>query len=348
MPRQTGWACALLVAFATTPAADEVRLTNGDRVTGTIAEVRDGKLSMKSEVLGQLSIPMDRVATFSTDAPIEIHLRDGTVVRHAVGGGPDGEIRTAGDDRAIALTAVEAVNPKWGRWSGSVSAGALVTRGNTKNESVNVAIETIRRTKRDRLSLGANYLYARQEDEAGTSDTTADAWRLRGQYDYFVTKRLYPYARMYVERDRPAEVLLRLIPGAGLGYEWFQGPPYFLASEGGLAWLYEESDCENDPPPAAPQCAARTITDDRISARVAYRTHWIPREGLTLFHDLEYFPSLEDAGEFFLNADAGLRVSLWAGLFGELKAEWRHDQTPAPDTERNDYRYLVNLGWAFE
>ena len=53
-------------------------------------------------------------------------------------------------------------------------------------------------------------------------------------------------------------------------------------------------------------------------------------------------------GMGFFNADAGLRVSLFAGLFSELKAEWRHDQTPAPDAERNDYRYLVNIGWAFQ
>ena len=84
-----------------------------------------------------------------------------------------------------------------------------------------------------------------------------------------------------------------------------------------------------------------------MSARLAYGTSWLPREGLTLFHNLEGYPSLEDAGDFFLNADAGLRVAVWEGLFSELKAEWRHDQTPAPDAERNDYRYLFNVGWAF-
>jgi hypothetical protein len=152
---------------------------------------------------------------------------------------------------------------------------------------------------------------------------------------------------MYVERDRPAEVRLRLIPGAGMGYEWSQGPGYFLNTEAGLAWRHEELDCKNDPPPAAPRCGSRTSTNERFSARLGYGTRWIPRRGLTLFHDLEDLPSLEDPGDFFVSGDAGMRVALWAGLFAELKAEWRHDQTPAPDTKRNDYRYLANLGWAF-
>jgi hypothetical protein len=159
-------------------------------VTGTISHVRDGTLSMKSEVLGDLSIPMDKVATFSTDAAIEIHLTEGAVVTGAVEPGGDGEIRTAERPEPIALATVSAVNPGWGRWSGSASAGALVTRGNSQTESFNATIDAVRRTARDRLTLGASYLYARQKDENGVAETTTDAWRLRGQYDYFLGKRL--------------------------------------------------------------------------------------------------------------------------------------------------------------
>lgn len=343
--------CALVAALATTAAADEVHLLNGDRLTGRIVDVRDGTLSLSSDVLGDLAIPMKAIATFATDEPVEIHLSDGAVLRQTVATGDDGEVRTTGnagvDAQAVPLAAIAAVNPRYGRWSGSVSAGALIARGNTETENANAAVEAVRRGERDRLSLGASYLYARQENDAGDEETTTDAWRVRGQYDYFVTKRLYPYGRFYVERDRPAEVLLRLIPGAGLGYEWFQGPAYFLATEGGLAWLHEELDCENDPPPAPPRCTERSVTDEHVSARLAYQTRWIAREGLVLFHDLEYFPSLEDTSDFFLTAGAGVRISLVAGLFSELRLEWRHDQTPAPDAERNDYRYLLNVGWAF-
>lgn len=352
MRRAMGWVC-VLVALAITPArSDEVRLTNGDRLTGTIVDVRDGAMKLTSDVLGDLTIPMDQVATFASDAPLEIHLTDGAVLQQPAAAGADGEIRTTGGEvvgeQTVPLASIEAVNPGYDRWSVSVSAGALVARGNTDSESMNAAVAAVRRGQRDRLSLGADYIYARQEDDDGEDTTTADAWRVRGQYDYFVTEHLYPYGRLYVERDRPAEVLLRLIPGAGVGYEWFQGPAYFLNTEAGLAWLYEELDCENDPPPAAPRCTNRSLTDDRVAARLAYQTRWIPRAGLTLFHDLEYFPSLEDAGDFFFNADAGVRVALFAGLFSEVKAQWRHDQTPAPDAERNDYRYLLNVGWAFE
>jgi len=346
MLRHAGRACALAALLIAPALADEVRLTNGDRLTGTVVDVRDGALSFKSEALGDMKIPMDAVASFATDDPVELHLADGTVVTEPVAASEtDGEIRA--NDDTVPLGDVAAVNPHYGTWSGSVSAGALVTRGNSDTESFNAAIETVRRGKNDRLSLGGSYLYSRQENDDGEDETTADAWRVKGQYDYFLTQRLYPYGRILVEQDRPADVLLRVIPGAGFGYEWYQGPAYFLNTEGGLAWLYEKLDCENDPP-GSNSCSDDTISQDSISARLAYHTHWIPRDGLTLFHNLEYFPSLEDAGDFFFNADAGLRVSLFAGLFSELKAEWRHDQTPAPDADRNDFRYVLNLGWAFQ
>ena len=32
---------------------------------------------------------------------------------------------------------------------------------------------------------------------------------------------------------------------------------------------------------------------------------------------------------------------------GEVKAELRHDATPAPGADKNDVRYILGLGWKF-
>ena len=65
------------------------------------------------------------------------------------------------------------------------------------------------------------------------------------------------------------------------------------------------------------------------------------------FHNLEYLPSLEDASDFNVNADAGVRASLTKTMFTEFKVEWKYDATPAPDASKNDLRYLLGLGWSF-
>ena len=63
--------------------ADEVRLNNGDRLMGKI-QIVEGKLTVSGSLAGDVTVEMRDVQTFSTDAPVEIRLHDGTVVRQRV------------------------------------------------------------------------------------------------------------------------------------------------------------------------------------------------------------------------------------------------------------------------
>jgi len=49
---------------------DVVTLKNGDRVTGTFVNEKAGKLQLKSDVLGDLSIPMDKIASFAAEKSV--------------------------------------------------------------------------------------------------------------------------------------------------------------------------------------------------------------------------------------------------------------------------------------
>jgi hypothetical protein len=70
-------------------------------------------------------------------------------------------------------------------------------------------------------------------------------------------------------------------------------------------------------------------------------------ERVTLFHNFEYLPSFYDISDFNINADAGIRTTLYKNLFTEFKAEWRFDSTPAPGASDSDFRYTLTLGWTF-
>jgi putative salt-induced outer membrane protein YdiY len=333
------WITTLLtVALAAAVPADEIVFKNGDRLTGAVTGMKDGTLEISSEVAGDIAVSLDVVRTFSTEKPIVIYLDDGTILRDAVGMDEEGQVRTAGEDaggsRPVSFAEVKAINPPYGRWRGSLSAGGTVTRGNSETTSFNVAANALRRTENDRISLGAEYIFASQKDDDGNEETTANYWGVRGKYSYFLREKIYPFAAMVAEHDQIADLDLRLIPSAGFGYQWVEREDLSFFTEAGLAWVYE--DFRN------------AGTENRLSARLAYGGTYTPHEMVTLFHDLEYFPSLEDIGDFNVAANAGLRVTLVASLFSELKAQWRHDQTPAPGAERNDYRYLMSLGWSFD
>ena len=52
-------------------------------------------------------------------------------------------------------------------------------------------------------------------------------------------------------------------------------------------------------------------------------------------------------GDYNLNVDAGVRATIYEGLFAEAKVELRYDSTPAPGAKKEDVRYLLGVGWSF-
>src|SRR5262245_46239265 len=63
-----------IVLAARFAAADEVFFVNGDRLTGKIISATDGKLVLKTDAAGEITIDLAKVKTFSTDAPVQIQL----------------------------------------------------------------------------------------------------------------------------------------------------------------------------------------------------------------------------------------------------------------------------------
>jgi putative salt-induced outer membrane protein YdiY len=326
-------ALAIVTAAAATARADEVRFKNGDRLTGTITSAEGGKLKITSKVAGDVTVNLKDVDTFRTDAPAAVHLNDGSVVRDRIEPGDAGAVRTSAG-RAVPLSEVESINPNRDRWTGSVVAGGLVTRGNSDTTSLNVNAEASRRTLKDRLSGSGSYIYSRERSpDTGDKNTTADNWSLAGKYDYFFTKKFYGFASLRAEHDRIADLDLRLTPSLGAGYQWVERPDLNFNTEAGLAWVYEEySDADSD---------------DHVAARLAYHVDKKFNERVSLRHNLEYLPSLEDGSDFNVNADLGVRTALTKNMFTEVKVEWKYDATPAPGAAKNDQRFLLGVGWSF-
>lgn len=333
-------AALIVLSVLSSPViAGEIVFKNGDRLTGKIVSAEGGKLTIESAVAGTVIVDMANVQTFSTDEPIEMHLSDGTVLKQQVSTSPtEGTIATAESDamaaQEIAVANVTEINPPPVKWTGSVNAGALLTRGNSETDQVSIGFDAMRRAEKDRISAAGQYLYGRQEDpDSGDEQTTTDNWFLAGKYDYFINEKLYWFTGARIERDRIADLDLRFTPSAGLGYQWHESEVWNFNTEAGLAWVYE--DFENDD------------SNSYFAARFAYHYDRAINDKVKFIHNLEYIPSIEDIEEFNLNTDAGLRIALTDQMFNELKVEWRHDSEPAPGADENDLRYIIAIGWQF-
>jgi putative salt-induced outer membrane protein YdiY len=333
-------ACALTLSLvvAGRAAADEILFLNGDRLSGKIVSADGGKLTIKSETAGEVTVDLAKVKTFSTDEPIVIKTGD-TTLSSKVTGGADGTVQVVpvagGSPQVIALKDVAKINPPPVKWIGSVVGNALITTGNSETESFGLSVNAVRRSEIDRITLGGAYYYGRQRDpDTDKQETTIDNWFVLGKYDYFLTKHLYLYGATRVEQDQIAELDLRLTIGGGVGYQWFETPTFNLNTEAGLAWVYEKFKNGG--------------TEDHVAARLAYHVDWTPYKTVKLFNNVEWLPNITDwFGDYNLNADVGVRTTIYEGLFAEAKIELRYDSTPAPGAKKEDVRYLLGVGWSF-
>lgn len=314
--------------------ADEVIFKSGDRLTGTVKAVADGKMTFDSAVAGPLTLKMSDIKTFSTESAVEIVRADGGVVRQKVGAGAEGRVAVEGAG-ALDLADIAKVNPEKVRWKGVVTAGATLIRGNTESSSASVGAEAARRSENDRITLGAGYYFANQRDnDTRESSTIEDNWFLKGQYDYFFSKKLYGYGNLKYEKDRIANLDRRLTPGVGAGYQWVERADLNFSTEGGFAYVSERYTEPDD-------------TREYMGGRLAYHLDKAFNGAVKGFHNLEYVPSLERADTFLVNTDVGLRAAMTSRLSMEAKAQMAYNSQPSDGRDKKDLRYILGMGWSF-
>jgi putative salt-induced outer membrane protein YdiY len=288
------------------------------------------------------------VKTFTTDEPVELRTKSGEVMTGVATTQPSEEAAGtvalappagAGITAPTTMPTIPLADVKYlnfnQKWTGAVVAGALFARGNTYADQANVGFDAQRRTIDDRLTFTGQYNYGRERNpDTGDKTTSVDNFYLTGKYDYFFTEKFYGFAAIRYEHDRIALLDKRVIPGIGVGYLWFDTPDFKFDTEAGLAYVHEEFE-DGD-------------TNDAMSARLAYHLKKsFNDDKVTLFHDLEFYPSLERIDDFLVVTDAGVRAAFTDKMFAEYKIEYRYDATPATGQDHTDLRHIIGVGWKF-
>lgn len=336
MQRIVGLVVVLILTRGSVLWADDVVLTNGDQLSGTITHLIDGKLTIASELAGDVTVEITHVQTFTTTAPIVIQLTDGRTIRQRVQAGAEAGQMVLDDGQLLVLDDVEALNPPTdkAKWAGNVQGGLTLTQGNTETESLNFGLNLERQTMRHRSHLEGSSLYGRQKGEdLGERQTTQAEWLLSLKHDFFISKRFYIYGAARFEQDFIADLTLRLLLGAGGGYQWVDRQDFHLSTEGGSSWqreLFEDGE-----------------TNDSATLRLAYHLDKHFAKRFTFFHDLEVFPNVTDFTDIFLTAKAGLNIAITKALFAEAKVVVDHDSTPADEAEETDVTSIFSVGVKF-
>lgn len=291
--------------------ADEVRLANGDRITGEVKSRTGERLVVQTDYAGELSVRLADVLSVSlVDARGEVH-------------------EIAGQAALAALDPRPFKSAREVAYAGRGQLSAAYTRGNTENDQVHVEGDFTARARAYRYNLSGR-IDRRTEPLEGTST----AWLAGASYDRFLAERRFVYVRGSLEHDQAKDVDLRTAAGVGYGLQLVEGPGADVSIRGGLDYVKVEREF------GAPEEYPAFGWGVKASF-----SPWGPR--LALFHEQEGFWNLDDTEVVILRSKSGVRVPLVERLnaTAQLNVDW--ERRPSPGRVSTDSTLLLGVDYFF-
>ena len=341
-----------------------VELSDGSRLIGTVVDIRDDKLYLATQFDEEdLEIGLEYVVSFDWRQPTEILLKTDQLVSLEGLLVSGGELMNQGE--ALSLTEIAIMNPgAWEkgegyRWTGDTSAALVVNRGNTETDELDVAINTVVRSTRDRYTINARL----DKDSSANADydasspegpqnrkwiDTTDNWKLLGKYDYFLTdSSYYVGANVAVEADTLAAIDLRTYVGPYLGKKLIAKPNLVLDGELGAAYVQTDYLLPDE---CLQRSAVLAINCDEPSESYGAVNWNRTGESSILGGDSKLYLrhigilGVSGSDQLLLKTTAGLSFPL---LFGfQAAAEITVDYDASLDTEV-DEKYNFRIGYAW-
>jgi len=329
--------CAAAALFA-----DQVVLKNGDTLTGSVIQKDGAKLTLKSELLGEVSIPWSAVKSLKSDQELVVVLPGGESVK--------GKISTNGDNLEVAsksaplagISAIrdEAEQKKWEKlehpglgelWAGNFDLGLALARGNARTETLTNAFNAARVTKHDKISLHFTQIYATALVD-GVSNATASAVRGGWAYNRDLNPRVYLTTLNEYEHDRFQSLDLRAVFGGGAGWNAVKTKKTTLSFEAGGDYERENFT---------------TLTRNSAEVNFGDDLLWKASAVTSVTQAFRIYPNLSDTGQYRMNFDISGVTAIKKWLGWHLTFSDRFVSDPLPGRLRNDVLLSTGLRVSF-
>jgi putative salt-induced outer membrane protein YdiY len=346
--------CVVCLALSASSFADEVKLKNGDRITGTIVKSDGKSLTLKSEFLGSVNIVWEAVEQITSNQPLHLNLSDGQTIV--------GTITTIADKYEVATKDASAVsvakssiktirnqeeqtaylaeidrlrNPGLlDLWSGTFDAGLSLTRGNADTNTFTIGANAARATTRDKISVYAAVIKARARSRTtGLQEETANAIRGGGRYEINLTSRAFAFGFSDLEFDEFQKLDLRLVLGGGLGWHAIKNENTLFDLFGGGSYNKEYFST------GLKRSAGEALVGQELTHKLSSRS--------LLKERLVFFPNLQETGDYRLNFDASLVTNLNRWLSWQITLSDRYLSNPVPGAKNNDVLLTTGIRLTF-
>ena len=337
----------LLLCCVASAYAQQVTLKNGDRLSGSITNLGDNKLTVKTEYAGAVTLGWDAVSTISSATPLVITGSNKETASGTVTTRDDRLlVDTASGQKEIPFTDIVAIRSVAEQgayekslhpgmlqgWAGGGNFGLALARGNADTTSLSLGFTAARPTPTDKLSITASSLYARNTTN-GISTTSADAFAGSLRYDRNLTPKIFAFVLMAGAYDHAQALDERINPSAGLGLHAIASKATTLDLLAGIGYTYENY--------------STGLTNNLINATLGEELTHKLSAATSLFQDVYFFPDFNQSGNYRGNFDFGLASKIHGALTWNMTFGDRYVTNPPLGKKKNDVLLTTGLGLTF-
>lgn len=304
--------------------ADTVKLLNGDRLTGRIVSMEEGRLKLETTYAGTLLLPWAEVAALQSDSTLKLRLADGTMI--------PADSFARGED----APKVTQINPAaWQTGDGHLLKGEAalslkLDRGNSRQDEADIDAALEWRHLRHRVKLSGELEYDRAEGER-----TTDQWFLLGKYDYRASRHYYYGGKAEIRQDHLTGLEHRFTTGPYIGRQFIDTPATKLSGELGIDYVDER------------------YTDDGASGSSAAGSwsvdfsHDLIANSLQLYHRQKGLADIDDPEGVVLDTWTGLKVPIRGGFSTSAEVKADYSGNAADGADPWDFTYRMKFGYAW-
>ena len=344
---------SLVFLLAASPVfADQITLSNGDRLTGAIVRSDTKQLVLKTEFAGEVTIAWSAITNITADGPIFVGLSDGQTVAGAIqAANGQVQVRTqaAGtvtaaqgtvqsmrnrEEQTAYETRIERYrNPRLvDLWVGNLDLGFAATRGNAETQTFSLASRAERATTRDRIGVYYTSIFS-SNSATGVKITSANSKRGGLTYDVNINPKFFGWGSVDLESDQFQNLDLRFVPAGGLGYHVVNREKTKFDARFGVAGNREFFST------GLKRNSAEIIIGEDFTHKLAGNT--------SIQQAMRFFPNVSDGGSYRLNFDTTVATAFKKWFSLQFTVSDRYLSNPVPGRKSNDVLFSTGVRLSF-
>jgi putative salt-induced outer membrane protein YdiY len=344
----------LLALFSPPLRGGVVEFKNGDRLTGTVQRVVGSKLTLKTEMIGDVSIPVEKMKSFSGGKTAVVLVKDGRAFNGELSLLESGEweLKKNGGARRVEADSVEAIYPAatyqpevegrhevpWRNWKGKGNVGYSLVRGDRDASTLSVGFNATRRQpdlpglkEKLRTNFFLNMLFANTRTDG--IQTSANSISSGMRQDFLITSNNFVFVLAQLDHIQTQSLNLRQTYGGGLGHDIIRNRRVVLNFLSGVTFVRENFQTDVN------RTNAEALIGERLSLNLT--------QHMSFEHYLNFYPNLTDRGEYRIDTTSSLNTRLSSLFSFNTTLTNRVLSNPLPGRQKHELVLTTGLGISF-